>query len=205
MVKDARAFGNDAIGGIAITASGRDTAIERSAIEDAAFLAGFPRATVIDAPIAVASYHHFNGGVEGSMIVIDVGGAGFDCALVNADDNGFLIAAWISSANNGSLAVDQAISRAISDQFKVHFGIDLPSDARHRGATPALCRRGKVASGRDSAPWVIRRKMLFGRRILPFAFSRRHALALLQPIISQVADACKKILANAPAPPEVLF
>ncbi|MBD3667991.1 MAG: Hsp70 family protein, partial [Kangiella sp.] len=119
LLDDTRSFLPDDVAGSVVTVPANFSDKQRQATKQAALLAGLPRVTLIEEPIAAATFYGVND-ISGdqTLFVFDVGGGTFDATLLQAADDGLFVLATDGQHDLGGKTVDEAIMQQIADEYE---------------------------------------------------------------------------------------
>ncbi|MCK0154931.1 Hsp70 family protein [Alcanivorax sp. S6407] len=197
LLDDTRSFLPDDIGGAVVTVPANFSDKQRQATKQAALLAGIPRVTLIEEPIAAATFYGVND-ISGdqTLFVFDLGGGTFDATLLQADDNGLFVLGTDGQHDLGGKTVDEAIMQQIADEYERLHDADPREDPTalvqmRQFATEAkleLCRPGVTQ---------VRKTLLLNRRSVDFLLTLPQFNRLVDKLVDQALAVCERCLQGA--------
>ena len=110
LMRDVEAFLHEEVNGVVITVPANFNDAQRTATKHAAFLAGLPAPTLIEEPIAAATYYGFSEkGGEQTLFVYDLGGGTFDATVLQSSPEGLYALATEGTNKIGGKGIDELI------------------------------------------------------------------------------------------------
>ncbi|WP_420121164.1 Hsp70 family protein, partial [Nakamurella sp.] len=100
----------------------------RQATIDAGEIAGFTVLGVINEPTAAAVHDGLETGMQGNVLVYDLGGGTFDVTVMRIDGNDFRVLSVQGDRNLGGFNWDNELMRYIADQVHRESGVDPLED-----------------------------------------------------------------------------
>ena len=200
IVRDAERFSNEEVRSavIAVPAQWRNAA--RKATRDAALIAGLRQVSLIEEPVAAATY--YGNRVDSdpdepqTFLVYDFGGGTFDATIIEHNAEGLAVLATHGRRDVGGKDLDEVIARAIAEDFRRKHAVDMigrPADMRQ------LRRRAQELKIKMAQPHrkQLRRAMLLCGRPYEFFLTRAQFDAMAKPLIEATLNVCETCLADA--------
>lgn len=138
--------------GAVVTVPASFTARQRRALYHACDIAGIDVARLMAEPTAAALTHGTQSGTEGTILVYDLGGGGFDVALVDITDGVFEVLGTHGDPWVGGAAFDATVVEWLDLHLERKYGIRLDSDpvATERLFTAARTAKHALVSHRST-------------------------------------------------------
>ncbi len=197
LLNDAESFLPNPLGGAVVTVPANFSDNQRQATKQAALLAGIPRVTLIEEPIAAATFYGMND-VRGdqTLFVYDLGGGTFDATLLQAADDGLYVLATDGQHDLGGKTVDEAIMQQVADEYTRVHGQDPRQDNTalvqlRQFATEAkleLCKPGVSQ---------IRKTLLLNNRTVDVLLTLSQFNRLVDKLVDRTLDVCERCLQAA--------
>ncbi|HKJ76513.1 MAG TPA: Fe-S protein assembly chaperone HscA, partial [Gammaproteobacteria bacterium] len=191
-------LGGDLTGAVITVPAYFDDA-QRQATKDAARLAGINVLRLLSEPTAAAVAYGLDRGSEGVVAVFDLGGGTFDISILRLNKGVFEVMATAGDSALGGDDMDRAVARWIMEQAGIQ------GDADHRQMRRLMrdaCAAKEVLTEADVAPLKLE---LADGTYWEGELTREQFDALVDPLISQALNACRRALRDAGVDPaEVL-
>lgn len=194
LINDATSFLPDDIGGAVITVPANFSDSQRQATKQAALLAGIPRATLIEEPIAAATFYGMKD-ISGdqTLFVFDLGGGTFDATLLQAADDGLFALATDGHHDLGGKTVDEAIMQQVADEYERLHGEDPRNDKTALVQLRQFSTEAKLELCRPGVSQV-RKTLLLKQRSVDFLLTEAQFNRLVDKLVDQALNVCERCL-----------
>ncbi|MGB0936712.1 MAG: Hsp70 family protein [Colwellia sp.] len=194
LINDAANFLPENLGGAVVTVPANFSDSQRQATKQAALLAGIPRATLIEEPIAAATFYGMND-VKGdqTLFVFDLGGGTFDATLLQSSDDGLYVLATDGQHNLGGKTVDEAIMQQVADEYERIHGEDPRSNRTALVQLRQFATEAKLALCKPGVN-QIRKTLLLNKRSVDFLLTESQFNRLVDKLVDQAITVCERCL-----------
>ncbi|MCG8392811.1 MAG: Hsp70 family protein [Pseudomonadales bacterium] len=194
LLDDTRSFLPDDIAGAVVTVPANFSDQQRQATRQAALLAGLPRVTLIEEPIAAATFYGVND-ISGdqTLFVFDLGGGTFDATLLQAADDGLFVLATDGQHDLGGKTVDEAIMQQIADEYERLHDADPREDPTALVQMRQFATEAKLELCRPGVSQV-RKTLLLNRRSVDFLLTVAQFNRLVDKLVDQALTICERCL-----------
>lgn len=117
---------------VVITVPANFNELARKSTIAAAEMAGMKVKRLVNEPTAAAVYYAHSQGVQGRILVYDLGGGTLDVTILNVDGDNIRILTSEGARHLGGSNFDETLLDAYAEQYKKQTGAELYSDERHR-------------------------------------------------------------------------
>jgi molecular chaperone DnaK len=117
---------------VVITVPANFNELARKSTIAAAEMAGMKVKRLVNEPTAAAVYYAHNQGVQGRVLVYDLGGGTLDVTLLEVTGDNIRILTSEGARHLGGSNFDEILLGAYDEQYRKQTGADLYSDERHR-------------------------------------------------------------------------
>lgn len=117
---------------VVITVPANFNELARKSTIAAAEMAGMKVKRLVNEPTAAAVYYAHNQGVQGRILVYDLGGGTLDVTILEVNGDNIKILTSEGARHLGGSNFDELLLAAYSEQYQKQTGADLYSDERHR-------------------------------------------------------------------------
>lgn len=117
---------------VVITVPANFNELARKSTIAAAEMAGMKVKRLVNEPTAAAVYYAHTQGVQGRILVYDLGGGTLDCTILDVNGDNIRILTSEGARHLGGGNFDEILLEAYDDQYRKQTGSDLYSDERHR-------------------------------------------------------------------------
>jgi molecular chaperone DnaK len=173
---------------------------QRQATKDAGKIAGLEVKRIINEPTAAALAYGLDQKKEEKVAVFDLGGGTFDVSILQLGDGVFEVLATNGDTHLGGEDFDLKIVNHFVDEFKKESGIDVKKD---KAAMQRLKEEAEKAKKELSTTEVADINLPFltadaeGPKHFEYKLTRAKLVELVQDMIDQTAEPCKKALKDA--------
>lgn len=173
---------------------------QRQATKDAGKIAGLEVKRIINEPTAAALAYGLDQKKEEKVAVFDLGGGTFDVSILQLGDGVFEVLATNGDTHLGGEDFDLKIVNHFVDEFKKESGIDVKKD---KAAMQRLKEEAEKAKKELSTTEVAEINLPFltadadGPKHFEYKLTRAKLVDLVQDMIDQTAEPCKKALKDA--------
>lgn len=197
ILRDAEASSHESTEAAVIGVPAQFADAERRATKTAALLAGLPEPTLVEEPIAAATYYGMAAPErEETLFVYDLGGGTFDATLLQASPDGLYVIATDGLADVGGKRFDEAIMSVVADGFRKTHGTDPLSDPAANFQLRRHAEAAKIELGKPGKERVSRTLLVMGRTA-ELVLSRRQFESLIAPALEATLEASRRCLASA--------
>lgn len=117
---------------VVITVPANFNELARKSTIAAAEMAGMKVKRLVNEPTAAAVYYAHNQGVQGRILVYDLGGGTLDVTILNVEGDNIRILTSEGARHLGGSNFDEMLLDAYAEQYRQQTGAPLFSDERHR-------------------------------------------------------------------------
>ncbi|MBE6444662.1 MAG: molecular chaperone DnaK [Alphaproteobacteria bacterium] len=173
---------------------------QRQATKDAGKIAGLEVLRIINEPTAAALAYGMDKKANGTIAVYDLGGGTFDISILEIGDGVFEVKSTNGNTFLGGEDFDQVLVSYLTDEFKKESGIDLKSDrlALQRlkeAAEKAKIELSSTTQTEINLPFITADAT--GPKHLNIKLTRAKLESLVEDLIDQTVEPCKKAMADA--------
>lgn len=197
LLRDAQAFANEEVAGAVVCVPSQFGDAARRATRDAAILAGLGGATLVEEPVAAATYYGLSDSrTERTLFVYDLGGGTFDATLMQASPKGLYVLATDGARDIGGKRFDEKIMGAVAEEFRRTHGIDPIADPASHVQLRRFAERVKIQLGKPGKGQV-RQSILLCGKPYDFLMTRTQFEVLIAPLVEETLSVCKRCLTSA--------
>jgi molecular chaperone DnaK len=117
---------------VVITVPANFNELARKSTIAAAEMAGMKVKRLVNEPTAAAVYYAHSQGVQGRILVYDLGGGTLDVTILNVEGDNIRILTSEGARHLGGSNFDELLLEAYAEQYKKQTGAELYADERHR-------------------------------------------------------------------------
>ena len=177
---------------------------QRQATKDAGKIAGLEVLRIINEPTAAALAYGMDKKANGTIAVYDLGGGTFDISILEIGDGVFEVKSTNGNTFLGGEDFDQRLVTYLTDEFKKESGIDLKNDrlALQRlkeAAEKAKIELSSTTQTEINLPFITADQT--GPKHLNIKLTRAKLESLVEDLIDQTVEPCKKAMADAGVSP----
>ncbi len=177
---------------------------QRQATKDAGKIAGLDVLRIINEPTAAALAYGMDKKANGTIAVYDLGGGTFDISILEIGDGVFEVKSTNGNTFLGGEDFDQRLVTYLTDEFKKESGIDLKNDrlALQRlkeAAEKAKIELSSTTQTEINLPFITADAT--GPKHLNIKLTRAKLESLVEDLIDQTVEPCKKAMADAGVSP----
>ncbi len=177
---------------------------QRQATKDAGKIAGLEVLRIINEPTAAALAYGMDKKANGTIAVYDLGGGTFDISILEIGDGVFEVKSTNGNTFLGGEDFDQRLVTYLTDEFKKESGIDLKNDrlALQRlkeAAEKAKIELSSTTQTEINLPFITADQT--GPKHLNIKLTRAKLESLVDDLIDQTVEPCKKAMADAGVSP----
>lgn len=177
---------------------------QRQATKDAGKIAGLEVLRIINEPTAAALAYGMDKKANGTIAVYDLGGGTFDISILEIGDGVFEVKSTNGNTFLGGEDFDQRLVTYLTDEFKKESGIDLKNDrlALQRlkeAAEKAKIELSSTTQTEINLPFITADQT--GPKHLNIKLTRAKLESLVEDLIDQTVEPCKKAMADAGVTP----
>lgn len=197
LLKDADAFAGEDIGTVVLTVPAQFTEEQRRATLRAAAMAGLERVTLVEEPVAAASFYGLDEGPrDRTLLVYDFGGGTFDVTVLQTAAEGLFVLATDGIADLGGRIIDQRLVEALQRDFQSNYSRLRLNDAGNVQRLRRLAEDSKIKFAKPGLNQVRQALLLAGQ---PFEalITRAQFDAVAGPAVEQTLAVCTRCLRSA--------
>lgn len=173
---------------------------QRQATKDAGKIAGLDVLRIINEPTAAALAYGLDKKQSGTIAVYDLGGGTFDISILEIGDGVFEVKSTNGNTFLGGEDFDARIINYLAEEFKKENGIDLRTDKLALQRLKEAAEKAKIelssAMTTDiNLPFITADAN--GPKHLNIALTRAKLESLVDDLIAETIEPCKKALADA--------
>ncbi|WP_286272920.1 Hsp70 family protein [Thalassotalea hakodatensis] len=197
VLADCQMYLTESIKHVVITVPANFNAEQRKATKLAAQMAGLLKVSLVEEPVAAATFYGcVNNIPKSTVLTYDFGGGTFDASILEVNAGNSKVIASDGSNSLGGNDIDELIQNLVFSEFKVEFGLDISQDQESQVKVQKLAEKIKVGFSRPTIRQVKKSIVLQGRAF-EFLLTRSQFEELLQPIIDKTLVVCESCLAAA--------
>lgn len=196
LLDDVASFLPDTVAAAVVTVPANFSDGQRQATKKAAMLAGIPKVTLIEEPIAAATFYGMND-VKGdqTLFVYDLGGGTFDASLLQSADEGLFVLATDGQHDLGGKTVDEAIMGQLVSEYERLYG-KLVQDNVIEVQLRQFATETKLELCRPGVSQV-RKTLLLNSQPVDFLLTASHFNQLIDKLVEQTMTVCQRCLESA--------
>lgn len=196
LLEDVASFLPEPVTAAVVTVPANFSDAQRQATKKAALLAGINRVTLVEEPIAAATFYgmqHISG--DQTLFVYDLGGGTFDATLLQSADDGLYALATDGQHNLGGKTVDEAIMALLVSEYERMHG-ELNQDNTTLVQLRQFATDTKLELCRPGVSQV-RNTLLLNNRPVDFLLTSAQFNRLIDQLVEQTLDVCQRCLGAA--------
>ena len=200
MKQDAEAKLGESVSQAVITVPAYFNDSQRNATKDAGRIAGLEVLRIINEPTAASLAYGLDKKTDETIAVYDLGGGTFDITVLQIGDGVFEVMATNGDTHLGGDDFDERIVDWIVDEFRREQGIDLKQDGMALQRLRESAERAKIElstlnQSEINLPFITADAS--GPKHLVMSLSRAKLEQLVDDLVRQTVDPCKKAIADA--------
>jgi molecular chaperone DnaK len=195
--RDIQAFASDEIGAAVVAVPAQFSDPQRKATRSAAMMAGFGNVSLVEEPVAAATFYGMTDkSRESTIFVYDLGGGTFDATVLRQSPDGLWPLACDGTNRVGGKVFDDSIISFVNESFKSQYGFSPMEDPRSVSRLIRLAESTKIRLSKPGKGQVHESLMLAGR---PFEFllTRGHFESLIDQQVLETIKVCEACLSQA--------
>mgnify|MGYP000512291338 CR=1 FL=1 len=197
LMRDVEVFLHEQVDGVVIAVPANFNDIQRKATKHAALIAGLPAPTLIEEPIAAATYYGFaDKGGEQTLFVYDLGGGTFDATVLQSSPEGLYALATDGSSQIGGKGIDELIMAQVAEEFIRSHGFNPTADLATAHQLRRFATEAKLALSKPGRNQV-RKTLLLGGKTLDFIMTRHQFETLIDQLIEETLAVSQRCLDSA--------
>ena len=200
MKQDAEAKLGESVSQAVITVPAYFNDSQRNATKDAGRIAGLEVLRIINEPTAASLAYGLDKKTDETIAVYDLGGGTFDITVLQIGDGVFEVMATNGDTHLGGDDFDERIVDWIVDEFRREQGIDLKQDGMALQRLRESAERAKIElstlnQSEINLPFITADAS--GPKHLVMSLSRAKLEQLVDDLVRQTVDPCRKAIADA--------
>jgi molecular chaperone DnaK len=193
LVRDALAFGAEEPRSLVVAVPAQFNDTQRRATRDAALLAGLPTPTLVEEPVAAATYYGNRAEAEQTIFVFDLGGGTFDATVLQASSEGLYALATEGSNEVGGRVFDEAIMEQVAAAFMKEHNLDPLQDPAARVLLRRFAEQTKLRLSKPGQTKVKKTLLLCGRTA-DVLVTKKKLAARFSELIDETLKVCSRCL-----------
>lgn len=194
---DVESFSHEEVTGVVITVPANFNDAQNKATKHAALMAGVPSPTLIEEPIAAATYYGYADKTgEQTLFVYDLGGGTFDATVLQSSDDGLFALATEGTNEIGGKGIDELIMAQVADEFQRVHGEDPLKDPVAASQLRRFATETKLALAKPGKKQV-RKTLLLAGKTLDFVITKLQFENLINQLIDETIVVCQRCLDSA--------
>lgn len=194
MMRDVECALHDDVAGVVITVPANFNDAQRKATRQAAFLAGLPAPSLIEEPIAAATFYGFSEkSGEQTLFVYDLGGGTFDATVLQASDDGLYALATEGNNDLGGKVIDELLMAQVAEEFKRSHGQDPMADPASASQLRRFATDTKLSLAKPGRNQVRKTLLLMGKT-LDIIITRHQFEQLINQLIDDTVAVSERCL-----------
>ncbi|MGX5174009.1 Hsp70 family protein [Aliikangiella sp. IMCC44653] len=197
LMRDVEAFLHEEVNGVVISVPANFNDAQRKATKHSAILAGLPSPTLIEEPIAAATYYGFaDKSGEQTLFVYDLGGGTFDATVLQSSDDGLYALATEGTNEIGGKGVDELIMAQVAQEYQRIHNQDPMLDPVTASQLRRFATDTKLALAKPGRNQV-RKTLLLGGKTLDFVITRLQFETMINDLIDETIRVSERCLDSA--------
>jgi molecular chaperone DnaK len=193
---DVTAHAYDDINDVVITVPAQFGDVQRRAVRRAAELTDLRVSSLVDEPVAAATYLSTQQDQEQKSLIYDLGGGTFDATILRCSPNEITVLATNGHDRVGGKWVDELIIGLMKQELQNTYGSDFPDSSSINIQLRRLAEETKLKLCKPGRTQV-RLNTLIGSKPFDFVLTEHHFEKLIQPLLQQSLDVCEQCLQAA--------
>ncbi|MEE2651424.1 MAG: Hsp70 family protein [Pseudomonadota bacterium] len=196
LLEDVASFLPDPVSSAVVTVPANFSDAQRQATKKAAMLAGISQVTLIEEPIAAATFYGMKD-IRGdqTLFVYDLGGGTFDATLLQSADDGLFVLATDGQHDLGGKTVDEAIMGQLVGEYERLYG-PLTQDNAIQVQLRQFATETKLELCRPGVTQV-RNTLLLNNQAVDFLLTIAQFNRLIDKLVEQTLTVCQRCLEAA--------
>lgn len=197
LMNDVEAFLHEQVHGVVIAVPANFNDAQRKATKHAALLAGLPAPTLIEEPIAAATYYGFaDKSGEQTLFVYDLGGGTFDATVLQSSSDGLYALATEGTNDIGGKGVDELIMAQVAQEYQRSHHQDPMLDPVAASQLRRFATATKLSLAKPGRNQV-RKTLLLGGKTLDFVITRLQFENMIMHLIDETLKVSERCLESA--------
>lgn len=197
LLQDVTSFSPEEVAGAVVTVPASFNDVQRRATLRAAVMGGLQNITLVEEPVAAATYYGFaSGDRDQTLFVYDFGGGTFDATVLQTASDGLYAIATEGHHDLGGKNLDEAIMGRVAQTFQKLHGSNPLSDPVSAMAIRQFAVDTKLKLSQPGKGQV-RRTLLIGGRILDFSLTRSEFETLAATFVDRTIEVSERCLQSA--------
>lgn len=201
LLQDTQSFLPDTIESAVITVPANFSDSQRQATKSAGMMLGVKNITLIEEPIAAATFYGMKD-ISGdqTLFVYDLGGGTFDATLIQNADDGLFVMATGGEHDLGGKTVDEAIMKQLADEYQRLHGLDLLALGQSDNTILVQLRQFATDTKLELCkPGVqqVRKTLLINNRTVEFLLTTAQFNRLVDKLVTQTLTVAERCLEAA--------
>lgn len=193
LLTDTESFLPENVAAAVITVPANFSDAQKQATKQAGMLVGIKQITLIEEPIAAATFYGMND-IKGdkTLFVYDLGGGTFDATLLQSADDGLFVLATDGQHDLGGKTVDEAIMQQVADEYMRMHNADPREDPTSLVQLRQFATEAKLELCKPGVTQV-RKTLLLNNRTVNFLLTTSQFNRLVDKLVDQsiiVAERC---------------
>ncbi len=197
LMRDVESFLHEEIDGVVITVPANFNDAQNKATKHAALMAGLPSPTLIEEPIAAATYYGYaDKSGEQTLFVYDLGGGTFDATVLQSSDDGLYALATEGTNEIGGKGIDELIMAQVAQEFQRAHGSNPLEDPVAASQLRRFATETKLSLAKPGKNQV-RKTLLLAGKTLDFVITKHQFETLINNLIDETIKVCERCLSAA--------
>lgn len=193
---DAAAHAYAELGEVVIAVPAQFGDAQRRAVRRAAELIDLPVTSLVDEPVAAATYLSTQQDRDQTMLVYDLGGGTFDATLLQCSPAEISVLATHGDDRVGGKWIDELIMQLMREDLRRVHGASFAESANMRQQLSRLAEQTKIKLCKPGRSQV-RQNTLIGSHQFDFVLTEHHFQQLIQPLLERSLDVSEQCLQAA--------
>ena len=193
---DAAVHAYDQLGEVVITVPAQFGDVQRRAVRRAAELIDLPVSSLVDEPVAAATYLSTQQEGDQTILVYDLGGGTFDATLLSCSLDEISVLATHGDDQIGGKWIDELIMGLMTEELQRVQGTSFVETSTVRLQLRRLAEETKLKLCKPGRSQV-RHNTLIGSQPFDFVLTEHHFQQLIQPLLARSLDVCEQCLQAA--------
>jgi len=193
---DLQTFAYDGLGDAVITVPAQFGDTQRRAVRRAAELVDINVSSLVDEPVAAATYLSTHHSAEQTLLVYDLGGGTFDATVLRCSPDEISVLATDGDSRTGGKWIDELIMQLMSDELERLHGTNFCQSPATQLQLRQLAGETKLKLCKPGRTQV-RHNTLIGNQPFDFVMTGHHFNTLIEPMLEENIDVAERCLRSA--------
>jgi len=190
---DVAAHAYDELNDVILTVPAQFGDAQRRAVRRAAELIDLHVSSLVDEPVAAATYLSTQQDREQTLLVYDLGGGTFDATILRCSSEEITVLATNGDDRVGGKWIDELILGLMKQELQRTYGTDYQDSSSTNVQLRRLAEETKLKLCKPGRTQV-RQNTLVGSKPFDFVLTEHHFEKLIRPLLNRSLDVCEQCL-----------